>query len=135
MRPSVLLAVAALAALAACDRQPLSPADLLTPSSAAHARSSASTFVINVTNDTTAQNETPIAVNPRNPLNFVVGGNDWNYNDGCAVNASLDGGKSWTPTLPNGFVPGITKYTNDPAVPGTGAYDFGRDPAVGFGPN
>src|SRR5204862_6141210 len=43
-----------------------------------------------------------------------------------------DGGKSWTRTLPNGFVPGITRYTDDPSVPGTGSYDFGGDPAVGF---
>ena len=135
MRPTARLAVIALAALAACDRQPLSSTESLTPTSASHSRASASTFVVNVTNDTTAQNETPIAVNPRNPFNLVVGGNDWNYNDGCSVNASLDGGKSWTSTLPNGFIPGITNYTNDPAVPGTGAYDFGGDPAVAFGPN
>ena len=89
----------------------------------------------NVTNDTTAQNETPIAVNPLNPSNLIVGGNDWNYNDGCAVNASLDAGMSWTPTLPSGFLPGITKYTNDPTVAGTGSYDYGGDPAVAFGPN
>ncbi|HMG94699.1 MAG TPA: hypothetical protein VK565_00265, partial [Gemmatimonadaceae bacterium] len=75
--------------------------------------------VVDVGNDTTAQNETPIAVNPTNPQNFIVGANDWNYNDGCAVNASFDGGKTWTPTVPNGFLPGVTKYTNDPRVPGT----------------
>lgn len=134
MRPSMLLA-ATLAALAACDRQPISPADPRSPAPASHVKSSSSTFVVNVTNDTTAQNETPIAVNRRNPLNFIVGGNDWNYNDGCSVNASLDGGRSWTPTLPNGFLPGVTKYTNDPSVPGTGRYDFGGDPAVAFGPD
>src|SRR5205807_2790231 len=64
-----------------------------------------------------------------------TGNNDWNYNDGCGVNASFDGGKSWTRTLPNGFVPGITRFTNDPSVPGTGPYDFGGDPAVAFGPD
>jgi hypothetical protein len=92
--------------------------------------------VVDVGNDTTAQNETPIAVNPANPRNFIVGANDWNYNDGCAVNASFDGGKTWTPTVPNGFLPGITKYTNDPAEDGTGAAtgtgDFGGDPVVAF---
>lgn len=91
--------------------------------------------VVNVSDDTTAQNETPIAVNPRNSQNLLSGSNDWNYNDACAVNVSFDGGKSWTKTLPNGFVPGITKFTNDPSVPGTGQYDFGGDPAVAFGPD
>ncbi len=90
--------------------------------------------VVDVTNDSTAQNETPIAVNPQNAGNMVTGANDWNYNDGCAVNASFDGGKSWTSALPNGFLPGITKYTNDPNVPGTGAYDAGGDPGIAFGP-
>ncbi|HEX9608194.1 MAG TPA: hypothetical protein VF962_13265, partial [Gemmatimonadaceae bacterium] len=85
-------------------------------------------LVVDVGNDTTAQNETPIAVNPANPQNFIVGANDWNFNDGCAVNATFDGGKTWTPTVPDGFIPGVTKYTNDPAVPGTGTGNFGGDP-------
>ena len=92
-------------------------------------------LVVNVSRDTTAQNETPLAVNPLDPNNLLTGNNDWNYNDGCGVNASFDGGKSWTRTLPNGFMPGITRYTNDPRVPGTGIYDFGGDPAVAFGPD
>ncbi len=90
---------------------------------------------VNVSRDTTAQNETPLAFNPTNPLNLLTGNNDWNYNDGCGVNASFDGGQSWTPTLPSGFIPGITKYTDDPSVPGTGTYDFGGDPAAAFAPN
>lgn len=135
MRPIVFLGPVALLALAACDRAPVAP-EQLSPRAAALSQSAAgSSLVVNVTNDTTAQNETPLAVNPRNPANFVVGGNDWNYNDGCSVNASLDGGRTWTATLPNGFLPGITKYTNDPAVPGTGRYDYGGDPAVAFGPD
>jgi hypothetical protein len=136
MRQLLALAGVALAALAACDQQPASPGGPLVAGTESRATSSGGAVrVVNVTNDTTAQNETPIAVNPQNPLNFVVGANDWNYNDGCSVNASLDGGKSWTATLPNGFLPGVTKYTNDPAVPGTGRYDFGGDPAVAFGPD
>jgi hypothetical protein len=94
---------------------------------------SGSVFVTNVSRDTTSQNETPIAVNPVNPDNLLTGNNDWNYNDGCGVNASFDGGKTWSRTLPNGFIPGITRFTNDPSIPGTGKYDFGGDPYVAFG--
>lgn len=85
--------------------------------------------------DVLSQNETPIAINPANPQNMITGANDWNYNDGCAVNSSFDGGKTWSPTLPDGFIPGVTKYTNDPAVAGTGAYDAGGDPTVAFSPD
>lgn len=101
----------------------------------AFARGGGSVFVVNVSDDTTSQNETPLAVNPANPLNLITGNNDWNWNDGCGVNASLDGGRTWTKTLPNGFIPGITKYTNDPSVAGTGSYDYGGDPAVAFSPD
>ncbi len=117
---------------AACSREDRS-ASAPAPS---YASASARSFLtVDVSNDTTAQNETPIAVNPLNADNFITGANDWNYNDGCAVNASFDGGRTWTPTLPNGFIPALTKFTNDPAVPGTGAYDAAGDPAVAFGPD
>lgn len=133
---SVLLCAAL---LAACNDKP-TPADVV--NAPADGRLAQSTWsgptvgtVVNVTNDTTAQNETPLAVNLRNPQNFITGNNDWNHNDGCGVNASLNGGQTWTKTLPSGFIPGITKYTNDPSVPGTGIYDYAGDPAVAFDAN
>jgi hypothetical protein len=88
--------------------------------------------VVDVTRDQISQNETPLAVDPANQAIMVTGNNDWNSNDGCGVNVSVDGGRSWTPSLPDGFLPGITKYTNDPDVAGTGAYDAGGDPYVAF---
>jgi hypothetical protein len=112
--------------LVACNAE--APADLVVSESAL-----SNPLVVNVSDDRTAQNETPLAVNPTDPENLITGNNDWNYNDGCGVNASFNGGKSWTKTFPFGFVPGITKYTDDPSVPGTGFYDYGGDPAVAFG--
>ena len=128
---SLTVVLSAAGVVTACsDNQSNRPA---TPTEVRTAQLAASgAMVVDVGNDTTSQNETPIAVNPANSRNIIVGANDWNYNDGCAVNASFDGGKTWTPTVPNGFVPGVTKYTNDPNVPGTGTGDFGGDPAVAF---
>jgi hypothetical protein len=91
--------------------------------------------VVDVSGDQTSQNETPLAVNPMNGGNMITGNNDWNYNDGCGVNTTLDGGRTWTPTFPSGFLPGVTKFTDDPAVPGTGAYDAGGDPTIAFSPD
>ena len=91
--------------------------------------------VVDVSRDQLSQNETPIAINPANPGNMITGANDWNYNDGCAVNATFDGGTTWTPTLPNGFLPGITSFTNDPDAAGTGSYDAGGDPTIAFSPD
>jgi hypothetical protein len=88
-----------------------------------------------VTGDDTAQNETPLAVDPGNPDLLLTGNNDWNYNDGCGMNYSLDGGSTWTPTLPGGFLPGVTRFTDDPTVPGSGSYDAGGDPVVAFSPD
>jgi hypothetical protein len=107
---------------------------LVGPASAAGGKIAISP-IVDVSRDQLSQNETPIAVNPANPANLITGANDWNYNDGCAVNASSDGGKTWTATLPNGFLPGVTKFTNDPNVPGTGAYDAGGDPTIAFSPD
>jgi len=126
----------AAATLAACSADRLT--DATPPAAAAPSYSkvgSANILVVNVSDDTTSQNETPLAVNPANPLNLITGNNDWNYNNGCGVNASLDGGKTWTKTLPSGFIPGISKYTDDPSVAGTGSYDYGGDPAVAFSPD
>jgi hypothetical protein len=128
---------AAIVLAAACtsDRNgPAAPA--IAPGAANRSASAGSTGKpVNVSNDTTAQNETPIAINPTNPQNMLIGANDWNYNDGCAFGATFDGGKTWTKALPNGFIPAITRFSNDPSVPGTGLYDVGGDPAVGFGPD
>ncbi len=125
--------LAAVILFVACREAPTTSHDLGTPGFSALGAGSVS--VVNVSRDTTAQNETPLAVNPANPSNMITGNNDWNYNDGCGVNATFDGGKTWTPTLPSGFIPGITAFTNDPSVPGTGTYDFAGDPAVAFSPD
>jgi hypothetical protein len=90
---------------------------------------------VNVTQDQLSQNETPLAVNPQMPQMLLSGSNDWNYNDGCGMYVSMNGGQSWTGALPEGYLPGITKYTNDPNVAGTGGYDAGGDPVVAFSPD
>jgi hypothetical protein len=140
MRPDPRLSVVfAVSLLMACTDAPAPTDALKAPADASlvQAVSSGITVntVVNVTRDTTSQNETPLAVNPRNPDNLVTGNNDWNYNDGCGVNASFNGGKTWTKTLPDGFIPGVTRFTNDPEIPGTGDGDFGGDPAVAFAPD
>src|SRR6266550_4910611 len=132
-------AVIGVSLLVACTDSPAPTDALKTPSDMklAEAVSSGITIntVVNVTRDTTSQNETPLAVNPKNSQNLITGNNDWNYNDGCGVNATFNGGKTWTKTLPDGFIPGITRFTNDPDVAGTGDGDFGGDPAAAFGPD
>jgi hypothetical protein len=136
---SLIVPTVTLCLASACSDSP-GPSDALNAPANLRAAQSVSggitvNTVVNVTSDTTAQNETPVAVNPLDPQNIITGNNDWNYNDGCGVNASFNGGKTWTKTLPNGFLPGITKFTNDPDVAGTGDGDFGGDPAVAFGPD
>ena len=120
--------------VAACVPESPSTTSPDRPSFAAAAKAPSS-FVVDVSRDTTAQNETPVAVNPLNSSNILTGANDWNYNDGCAYNVSFDGGRNWSPTLPNGFIPGLTRFTNDTSVPGTGAYDAAGDPYVAYGPD
>src|SRR6266581_8024888 len=133
MRTKLLVLVAGVAG-AACVSEPPGATAPRPPSLAVKANAPSS-FVVDVSRDTTAQNETPVAVNPLNSSNILTGANGWNYNDGCAYNVSFDGGRSWSPTLPNGFIPGLTRFTNDPSVAGTGAYDAAGDPYVAFGPD
>src|SRR3989440_4934342 len=115
----------------------LAAGTLMASSASAGATASAIAIstVVDVSADTTAQNETPVAINPANPANMITGNNDWNFNDGCGVNTTFDGGKTWTSTVPDGFLPGVTKFTNDPSVPGDGAYDAGGDPTIAFSPD
>src|SRR2546427_12075229 len=132
LRPTLVGAL--VVGIAACADDPRSATDPPRPSFAARGRAP-SVFIVDVSRDTTAQNETPVAANPSNPDNLLTGANDWNYNDGVAYNVSFDGGKTWSATLPDGFIPGLTRYTNDPAVPGTGVYDAAGDPYVAYGPD
>jgi hypothetical protein len=136
---SVMLALAFVGVTASACTSDRDPAAATAPAresgTPSYTSSPGGSKIVNVSDDTTAQNETPIAVNPLNPMNLLIGSNDWNFNDGCAFNVSFDGGKTWTKTLPSGFIPAITRFTNDPSVPGTGVYDLGGDPAVAFGPD
>src|SRR3954471_22653689 len=103
-RPLIATTVGVLA-LAACTKTDnAGPTAVRTPPvPASFALSTGPAAVVNVSDNTTAQPETPLAVNPRNSQNLITGNNDWNYNGGCGVNASFDGGRSWTKT-PNGFL-------------------------------
>src|SRR3989441_8019313 len=133
MRTKLLVLVAGVGAAACVSETPVATAPR--PPSVAASAKAPSSFVVDVSRDTTAQNETPVAVNPRNSSNILAGANDWNYNDGCAYNVSFDGGHTWSPTLPNGFIPGLTRFTNDTTVAGMGAYDAAGDPYVAYGPD
>src|SRR2546425_3148686 len=133
MRTKLLVLVAGVGAAACVSETPVATAPR--PPSVAASAKAPSSFVVDVSRDTTAQNETPVAVNPRNSSNILTGANDWNYNDGCAYNVSFDGGHRWSPTLPNGFIPGLTRFTNDTTVAGMGAYDAAGDPYVAYGPD
>ncbi len=83
------------------------------------------------TSNPTAQNEPGIAVNPTNPRNIIVSGNDYNVNATGSVFGpwasewtSMDGGASWSyhPAAMNSTFPG-------------GHPCFGGDPNVFFGPD
>src|SRR5262249_4660274 len=62
----------------------------------------------NVQGRAQAQNETWLAVDPRNPDHLVASYNDYRRGDStCGVSYSLDGGKTWADsTTPNGFTRG-----------------------------
>lgn len=75
----------------------------------------------------TAQNETPLAVNPNNPSNLVAGANDYRlyeptenrYDGSGGFYLSTNGGQAWTA----GFLPGLVK-SND------GPYESAGDPSI-----
>jgi BNR repeat-like domain len=85
---------------------------------------------VNVTRDLYAENEESLGMSPNGRL-LAGAWNDWNYNDGCGFSYSTNGGASWAPKT---FVPGLTAFTNDPSIPGTGQYGIAGDPAVAFNP-
>jgi hypothetical protein len=74
-----------------------------------------------------SQNETAVAVNPRNPHNVIITQNDYRGGDGnCGVNFSLDGGRHWGSGLApmnfgRGFEGGARHY-----------WTSGGDTSVGF---
>jgi hypothetical protein len=85
---------------------------------------------VNVTNSLYAGNEESLGMDPSGAL-LAGAWNDWHYNDGCGFSYSSDGGSSWAP---ESFVPGLTEFTNDPTIPGTGPYPIAGDPAVAYNP-
>ena len=72
---SLTVVLSAAGVVTACsDNQSNRPA---TPTEVRTAQLAASgAMVVDVGNDTTSQNETPIAVNPANSRNIIVGAND-----------------------------------------------------------
>jgi hypothetical protein len=85
---------------------------------------------VNITTDQFANNEESLGMSPNGQL-LAGAWNDWEYNDGCGFSYSTDGGGTWAPET---FVPGLTLFTNDPDVPGTGRFAIAGDPAVAYNP-
>ncbi len=88
------------------------------------------TKTINVTGDAFADNEESAGISPDGTL-LAASWNDFDFNDGCGFSFSTDAGKTWAPRT---FVPGLTAFTNDPSIPGTGTFPVAGDPAVTFNP-
>jgi hypothetical protein len=106
---------------------------LVLPVVAAATPAAASTVVsptLDVTADVWANNEESLGMDPTGTL-LAGAWNDWEYNDGCGFSYSTDGGATWAP---ESFVPGLTQFTNDPDIPGTGRFIVAGDPAVTFNP-
>jgi hypothetical protein len=93
-------------------------------------RSNKVTAPFNVSNDLYAQNEESLGMTADGSV-LAGAWNDWNYNDGCGFSYSTNGGSTWAPQT---FVPGLTRFTDDPNVPGTGTFDAAGDPSVFFNP-
>jgi len=102
------------------------------PAGAAVAASAAVsvTSPLDVTGDQFANNEESLGMSPDGRL-LAGAWNDWEHNDGCGFSFSTDGGTSWAPET---FVPGLTTFTNDPDVPGTGSFEIAGGPAVADNP-
>jgi hypothetical protein len=88
------------------------------------------TAPLDVTRDQFANNEESLGMSPDGSL-LAGAWNDWEFNDGCGFSYSTNGGASWAPET---FVPGLTQFTNDPAVPGTGGFEVAGDPSVAYNP-
>jgi hypothetical protein len=88
------------------------------------------TTPVNVTHDLFADNEESLGMNGSGTL-LAGAWNDFDFNDGCGFSFSASGGRTWAPRT---FVPGFTKFTNDPNVPGTGSFGVAGDPSVAWNP-
>lgn len=108
----------------------LSALALVALPAAVAAGSTSVTQPVNVTHDLFADNEESLGMNGSGTL-LAGAWNDWDFNDGCGFAYSTTGGRTWAPRT---FVPGFTKFTNDPGVPGTGSFDVAGDPAVAWNP-
>jgi hypothetical protein len=97
---------------------------------AANAGSVTVTKPVNVTHDLFADNEESLGMSGSGRL-LAGAWNDFDFNDGCGFAFSTTGGSSWAPRT---FVPGFTKFTNSPSVPGTGSFEVAGDPAVAWNP-
>jgi hypothetical protein len=85
---------------------------------------------VDVTNSLFAGNEESLGMDGSGML-LAGAWNDWHFNDGCGFSYSTSGGRSWAP---ESFVPGLTEFTNDPNIPGTGTFTIAGDPSVAYNP-